>query len=98
MSVEQRMPIDIFHVKNIPLTLKEKCLYISEEFEIAIHLCFCGCNYEVVTPINKKMWDLRTTGKKGKEKTSLHPSIWSKNLECRSHYWIINNAVHWILR
>ena len=98
MSIEQRMSIEIINVKDIPLTLKPKCLYISEKYETAIHLCFCGCHYEVVTPLSKDMWDLRITGKKGEEKTSLHPSIWSKAMHCKSHYWIINNAVHWVLK
>jgi hypothetical protein len=76
---------------NIPEKLSPGIIYISIEFTTAIHLCPCGCGEEVVTPFSPTDWELIFNG----VSVSLYPSIgnWSQN--CKSHYWIKRNKIHW---
>jgi hypothetical protein len=66
-------------------------LYISLEFQTAIHKCCCGCGEEVVTPFNPAQW--RISDKNGK--VSLYPSIGNWSYPCQSHYFIKNNRIVW---
>ncbi len=63
--------IELKLVKYIPEKLEENVLYVSMEFETAIHLCGCGCGTEICTPINDKAWVLH----KNDDLFSLTPSI-----------------------
>lgn len=81
-------------VEYIPDEIEEGVLYISIQFCIAIHKCVCGCGNEVATPISRDGWKLSFDG----ESVSLSPSIGSWNLECKSHYFIINNTVRFAKR
>ena len=76
-------------VEFIPDILENGILYITIEYCTAIHKCVCGCGNEVVTPISPTDWQLTFDGKS----ISLSPSIGNWNLECKSHYWIINNRI-----
>jgi hypothetical protein len=77
-------------VEFIPENLKEGVLYISLEFETAVHLCACGCKKETVTPFSRPDdWKLTVE----ERNVSLHPSIGNWQFPCRSHYWIKNNQV-----
>jgi hypothetical protein len=78
-------------VKFIPEQLEEKTLYISLKYNIASHLCGCGCGYEVVTPLSPVEWKLIFDGKS----ISLYPSIGNWDYPCKSHYWIKNGKVKW---
>lgn len=84
-------------VKFIPEILEDGKIYISLEYETAIHLCPCGCGNQVVTPINNpKGWKLDVIAfASGYNYVSLHPSIGSFSLPCKSHYFITNNIVKW---
>ena len=88
-------------VDIIPEETEEGILYVSLKYCTAIHRCPCGCGHEVVTPISPSDWQLTFDGRS----VSLSPSIGSYNLECKSHYWIINNKIRkarswsdWIIR
>lgn len=78
-------------VEFIPECIESGKLYISEEHEIAIHKCCCGCGEEVVTPLSPVDWQI-TKSNKG---ISLSPSIGNWNYRCKSHYFIRNNKVVW---
>jgi hypothetical protein len=58
-------------------------------YSIAVHLCCCGCGREVVTPLAPAQWRMTFDG----ETVSLHPSIGSWSLPCRSHYFIRSGQV-----
>jgi len=75
-------------VRSIPEKLEEGNLYISMEYGTVVHKCCCGCGSEVVTPLGPTEWKLTYDGT-----VSLHPSVGSWNLPCRSHYWIHGNSV-----
>ena len=78
-------------VATIPRPIEDGVIYISIEYATAIHKCCCGCGNEIVTPFSPSDWRLIFDG----ETISLHPSLGNWNLECRSHYWIINSVVKW---
>lgn len=74
--------------------MKDGILYISDEYELAIHRCFCGCGGQSVTPTgdNRKLheWSIKNVD----GKVSLNPSI--LNRFCGSHYYIRGNRVEWL--
>jgi uncharacterized protein DUF6527 len=76
-------------VDDIPEQLDPGLLYISMHYAIVVHLCCCGCGREVATPLSPAQWRLTFDG----ENVSLHPSIGSWNLPCRSHYIISQGQV-----
>lgn len=81
-------------VEYIPNNLDDGVIYISIPFATAAHKCCCGCGMEVVTPISPTDWQLTFNG----EAISLYPSIGNWSFDCKSHYWIRENAVKWSLR
>jgi hypothetical protein len=80
-------------VQSIPDKLDDGVLYVSIEYATAVHKCCCGCGSEVVTPLGPTAWKLIYD-----RKVSLHPSVGSWNLPCRSHYWIQQNTARWAER
>lgn len=85
------MTIQLKHVKYIPAELEENILYVSDEFEVATHLCPCGCKNKIVTPLGINEWKFTESN----HKPSLYPSIGNWQLPCRSHYWITDGQISW---
>lgn len=83
--------LQLVYVKYMPKVLDFGVLYYSEEYNTACHLCPCGCNTKIVTPIRPVNWSL--TVKDGK--ATLNPSIGNWQIPCRSHYWIIDGKIDW---
>ncbi len=78
-------------VQYIPKSLEPGILYVSEEFDVAAHLCACGCGTKVTTPLGPTEW--KFSEKDGVP--SLWPSIGNWQLPCRSHYSIIESQTRW---
>lgn len=78
-------------VSSIPKELEEGILYISLDYNTAIHKCACGCGEEVVTPIDPDGWSMIYDG----EVVSLTPSIGNWSYKCKSHYWIKKGRIVW---
>lgn len=78
-------------VTSAPRVLEPDHLYVSLEYNSALHLCACGCGRKVVTPLSPRDWQVSYNG----QTVSLHPSIGSWQLPCRSHYFIKNNKIQW---
>lgn len=78
----------------IPDDLANDTIYISIEHRTIIHLCACGCEMEVVTPLSPTDWRMTYDG----ESISLYPSIGNWSFPCRSHYWIKNSQIVWAER
>lgn len=85
------MQLQIQRVEFMPNKKDEGTLYISERYKLAIHLCACGCGYEVVTPTRNGEWSI-TESETG---VSLSPSIGNFNFPCKSHYWVRNSMIKW---
>lgn len=75
----------------IPAEPEPGTLYISMNFETAVHLCPCGCETKVVTPFGARDWILTFDGT-----VSLRPSVGNGQQPCRSHYYIRNNGIDWL--
>jgi hypothetical protein len=75
----------------IPAEPRPGHLYISMQFETAVHLCACGCNSKVVTPFGPHDWAMTFDGT-----VSLRPSVGNGQHPCRSHYCIRNDRVAWL--
>ena len=76
-------------VEFIPNNLEDGVLYISMENSTAIHLCVCGCENKVVTPLSPTQWRLTFNG----ETITLYPSIGNWSFDCKSHYWITKSEI-----
>lgn len=83
--------LKLLRVEFMPIALEEGILYFSKKYNVAAHLCPCGCCNKIITPIGRTEWSYRE--KKGCP--SLYPSIGNWQLPCRSHYWIIDGRVEW---
>jgi hypothetical protein len=78
-------------VHYMPKELEPGILYVSEEFDIAIHLCACGCGSKVKTPLGPTEWSVKET----KSGPSMRPSIGNWQQACQSHYWITGGKIVW---
>jgi hypothetical protein len=78
-------------LNHLPIQLESNVLYVSEEFEIAGHLCPCGCGSKIITPLGINEWSLSVI----EEKPTLKPSIGNWQLPCQSHYWIRKGEILW---
>jgi hypothetical protein len=78
-------------VDTLPDNLEEGVLYVSGQYATSAHKCFCGCGREVITPIHPTKWRLTFDG----IHVSLHPSVGSWSLPCKSHYWLQAGNVAW---
>jgi len=76
-------------VEAFPEPLEPGILYVSMEYGSVAHSCCCGCGEEIVTPLTPTDWNIMYNG----ETISLHPSVGSWTLPCRSHYVIRENKV-----
>lgn len=76
-------------VEYIPEILEDRVLYYSEEYKTVIHLCPCGCENKVVTPIGKDWWELVEED----NEITLSPSIGNFQFPCKSHYFLKKNEI-----
>lgn len=86
----------IFEIKpvfteQIPDIIEEGILYISEKYDVTVHLCACGCKGKTVLPLGAGEWSLKKNG----DKVSTHPSIgnWSGQRPYHAHYFITDNKI-----
>lgn len=79
----------LVRVQYMPRSLEQGILYYSEEFEVAGHLCPCGCGNKVITPIGPTEWSFTET----ENGATLYPSIGNWELPCRTHYWIEDGQI-----
>jgi len=83
--------IRVEFVERVPPKMQEHVLYISLPFNMAMHLCPCGCGKEVANKISPARWSLIYDG----ETVSLEPSIRNSGIPCQSHYFITKNRIEW---
>ncbi|RPJ87595.1 MAG: hypothetical protein EHM18_00335 [Acidobacteria bacterium] len=85
------MKFTLERVHYMPKDLKPGVLYVSEEFDIAIHLCACGCGSKVKTPLGPTEWLIEET----KRGPTLRPSVGNWHQACRSHYNLDGGEIIW---
>lgn len=84
---------DLQVVRRVPKELRFGVLYVCFECNVVVHLCACGCGEKVVLPIDPDFWSVKYDG----ETVSLAPSVGNYQFPCRSHYWIKENRVVWVM-
>lgn len=67
-------------------------LYVSRKYELAIHLCACGCGNETVTPLDEGQWTILYNPD---DTVTVRPSI-GQRMPCRSHYYITGSTIEWL--
>jgi len=92
MKTVKKVPIEIRHVNNIPYSLEEGIFYFSEEHQVGVHSCLCGCKQEVVTPIKEGEWRLLMWED---TRFSITPSILNR-FGCKSHYIITGGVANFV--
>lgn len=85
------MKFELRRVHYMPTELKPGILYVSDEFNIAIHLCACGCASKIKTALGPTEWSVEGT----KSGPSLRPSVGNWQEACQSHYWITRGETIW---
>lgn len=85
------MKIELKRVHYMPKELKPGVLYVSEEFGAAAHLCACGCDSKIRTPLGPTEWAFEQTD----SGPTLYPSVGNWQQPCQSHYWIYRGDVIW---
>lgn len=85
------MKIKLQYVHYMPNDLEASILYVSREFGAAAHLCACGCNTKIRTPLGPTEWSLEESN----DGPSLSPSIGNWQQACQSHYWIERGEIRW---
>lgn len=91
MRVNELQPV---HCEEIPHDLDYGVLYISRLYNVAVHLCACGCDKKTVTPLDAKIgWTIDDAD----GKITLRPSIGNFRGEdpYHAHYFITQNTIQW---
>lgn len=83
--------ITLQRVSYMPRELDPGILYVSDKYQVAGHLCACGCGNKVMTPLGPAEWSF--TERDGS--ASIWPSIGNWQLPCRSHYVIRGGRIDW---
>jgi len=96
MRITELTPEYVDFIPTVEYFMKEGVLYISKVFKTTSHLCACGCGNVVVLPFGRRagmFWTLteRLSG------ITMRPSVGSFNLPCKSHYYITDNEVEWLI-
>jgi hypothetical protein len=85
------MKFELERVHYMPKELQPGILYVSEEFGIAAHLCACGCESKIRTPLGTTEWSIKET----LSGPTLRPSVGNWQQACQSHYLITRGEVVW---
>lgn len=91
MCTSNRFRLDLIETQPNASDMQERVLYYSFKYNIAFHLCACGCKEVVITPIIPGEWKLTYDG----EFPTLHPSVGNYSFKCGSHYFIWEGKVDW---
>lgn len=75
-------------VVTMPSVKEPGILYVSEKYQLAIHLCACGCGGEAVTPMS--MGWVITNDSNG---PTFNHSIGHQHWPCGSHYHVRNGKI-----
>ncbi len=98
MKTLKKIPVKVKHIIQNPGwdKLEEHVIYISNEYELALHLCLCGCKEPVCTPFTKTFegdehgWNI-SENEKG---VTFTPSILNPYCPNKYHYIITDGIAN----
>lgn len=90
MKTLEKVPLILVKTETIPNEMEPGKFYWSEKYEVANHLCVCGCGMKAPIPICIGEWSI-TELPNGK--FSVTPSLLHLN-GCKSHYIITNSIAN----
>jgi len=94
MKTIKKVEITPVFVDVIPDELEQNKFYIAEQYNVASHLCLCGCGKETITPLGGgRNWDLI---KENNNTITLLGSVGNYSYECKSHYVINKNIASFL--
>ena len=81
-------------VDAVPASIDAGVLYICLPYRTMSHLCACGCDRRIATPLRPAPhgWLFSFDG----ENVWVRPSVGLLKLPCKSHYVITRGRVHWL--
>ena len=86
-------------VDEVPEELEHGKVYISRIYEVAVHLCACGCGQKTVMPLNQKPLGDYIGWLLAEENgvVSFTPSVGNFQWESpyHAHYYITGNQIVW---
>lgn len=85
------MKFRLQRVHYMPDKFEPGVLYASEEFDIALHLCACGCGTKISTILGPTEYEIRDTD----AGPTLRPSVGNWQQACQSHYFVTKGEVVW---
>lgn len=88
------------YVTLAPNDMEQGKVYISEEFNTAIHKCLCGCGEKVVMPLAHGDGFFRNKGwniiKEANGTVSFSPSVGNFQSKCNTHYIMTKNKANFV--
>lgn len=90
MKTIRKVEIKPVFVEYVPEILIQDEIYISKEYQTAVHLCLCGCGNKAVTPTDNAGWKIIEEN----GKVTFTPSILNNNCPNRYHYVITKNVAN----
>ena len=95
MKTLKRIEVGFEKVHYLPniSEMKEKIIYISDEYGISGHRCICGCGELTIMPIGKNEWNYQVDES---ERLSMQPSVGNYQLPCKSHYIIQKGGANFV--
>lgn len=91
MKINELEPV---YLCTMPDIYEEGKLYISFTYNIAGHLCACGCGGKTITPLTESGWKFSELD----GRVTLRPSIgnFSGENPYHAHYFITMNRIDWL--
>ena len=103
MKTLKKIPVELVLVKYIPVEMEKNTIYLSEEFQISIHKCLCGCGVESTMSLNDMSDPKGIYWQNGSgwnyvisddEKITFTPSILNNHCPNKYHYIITNGIAN----
>ena len=100
-TIKQVEFIRVEEVEQMPEILEQDVLYVSQKFELSMHLCLCGCGQKTVLPFRKTIEDKEMGWnhfKDQKGRYTISPSVgnFSGENPYHAHYIITKNKANFV--
>jgi hypothetical protein len=94
MKTIKKVEIEPVFVEEMPDFYERGKIYISEKYNVAKHLCLCGCDNMTVMILGGGKW--WTLVKEDNGTVSFIGSVGNFQFDCKSHYMITKNVANFV--